>query len=170
MLHKIKREDLMEGRIVAFHASTAITAAAICQGLTAYILMEMSNISLPDGEGLKGEIGTSGDRWLGGALLLSIEVAEVVDGLLDYDAYVEGEGCCVFTYDHCEVEGTERFHSRNDLPAHLMRVVEPMAWYDMSENWQVPKRPAIEAVFREWAGIVGVPLKEAEYANHLVPN
>ena len=163
MPRNISKTDLVDARMNQFHGATAITAAALVQGLLAFADADMEGMTLAPtaaeaADSLKERIGTSGDRWYGGCLLLAMSMAEVVDDLCDFE-----DG--VFTYEHIEVmpSSIETFTPASNLPAYLMQVVEPDAWYDLSENWKKPSRECLEQVFKEWAELAGIPLKEPEH-------
>ena len=161
MPRNISKTDLVDARMNQFHGATAITAAALVQGLLAFADADMQGVALAPTAGEAPEhlwerICTSGDRWYGGCLLLAMSMAEVVDDLCDFE-----DG--VFTYEHIEVtpNSIETFTPASNLPAYLMQVVELDAWYDLSENWKKPSRECLEQVFKEWAELAGVPLKGA---------
>lgn len=160
MPRNILRTDLVDARMNQFHGATAITAAALVQGLLAFADADMTSASIAEdaADCLKERIGTTGDRWYGGCLLLAMSMAEVIDDLCGFE-----DG--VFTYEHIEVmpKAIESFTPASNLPAYLMQVVEPAAWYDLSENWKKPSRECLEQVFKEWAELAGIPLKEAEH-------
>lgn len=161
MPRNITRDDLVEARMNQMHGATAITAAALVQGLMAFADADMQGMTLTTeaaSDCLKERIGTTGDRWYGGCLLLAMAMAEVVDDLC---AFEDG----VFTYEHIEVMHhiPYSFPPANNLPAYLMQVVEPLAWYDLSENWKKPSRECLEQVFKEWAEQAGVPVKERDH-------
>jgi hypothetical protein len=152
MKRKITKDDLTQVLAISFHPSLAITAAALAQGLMA--LANYSDAaSYHGGSDLKEKIGTMGDRWYGGCLLLGLAMAEVVDELCEYEGGV-------FTYDCVEVyePGTTGLPN---LAYWLMHAVEPPAWYHICENWQQPSKEALTAVFREWAEQAEVKAKEA---------
>ena len=160
MPRNISKTDLVDARMNQFHGATAITAAALVQGLLAFADADMTSAAIAEGAAdcLKERIGTTGDRWYGGCLLLAMSMAEVVDDLCDFE-----DG--VFTYEHIEVmhSSIETFTPANNLPAYLMQVVEPAAWYDLSENWKKPSRECLEQVFKEWAELAGISVKEPEH-------
>ena len=163
MPRNILRTDLVDARMNQFHGATAITAAALVQGLLAFADADMQGVALAPTAGEAPEclwerICTSGDRWYGGCLLLAMSMAEVVDDLCDFE-----DG--VFTYEHIEVtpSSIETFTPASNLPAYLMQVVEPDAWYDLSENWKKPSRECLEQVFKEWAELAGISVKEPEH-------
>ena len=157
MARSISRTDLIDARMNQFHGAAAITAAALVQGLLAFADadMRMPTTAETASDCLKERIGTTGDRWYGGCLLLAMSMAEVVDDLCDF------EGGGVFTYEHIEVASCslEAFTPANNLPAYLMQVVELDAWYDLSENWKKPSRECLEQVFKEWAELAGITVK-----------
>ena len=163
MPRNILRTDLVDARMNQFHGATAITAAALVQGLLAFADADMRGVALAPtaeeaSECLKERIGTSGDRWYGGCLLLAMSMAEVVDDLCEFE-----DG--VFTYEYIEVmpSSIETFTPASNLPAYLMQVVELDAWYDLSENWKKPSRECLEQVFKEWAELAGISVKEPEH-------
>lgn len=161
MPHDILRTDLIEGRLVSFHAAEAITAGALVQGLLklADHYMHPANDS-----NLLDQIGTCGDRWYGGCLLLAIEMAKVVDKTIDWDLYGEAIGG-VFTYEYVEIEPWMTAGGGNEninLSVFLFNSLTPGAWYDISENWRVPSAGVLTKVLEAWAELAGVPLREAE--------
>lgn len=154
MPRNITKDDLIDARNVSFHAATAITAAAIMQGLLTFANDDMSKGVVIGEETIKDQIGTTGDRWYGGCLLLAIAMAEVVDEVLQQTNEFEG---CVFTYEYVEVTAAaiESYTPKTNLCAYLMQVVHPRAWYDISENWKTPSKEALAEVFGDWMAQAG---------------
>lgn len=162
MPHNILRTDLVEGRLVSFHAAEAITAGALTQGL---LKLADYHMNLTSGSDLKERIGTAGDRWYGGCLLLAIEMAKVVDKTIDWDLYGETIGG-VFTYEYVEIEPGMTAGGGNEntnLSVFLFNSMTPEAWYDVSENWRVPSAEVLTKVLRAWAELAGIPLKVQEH-------
>jgi hypothetical protein len=153
MKRKISKDDLTQVLAISFHPSLAITAAALAQGLMALANYSACPVEM-GGNGMKDEIGTMGDRWYGGCLLLGLAMAEVVDDLCEYEGGV-------FTYDCVEVDEPLGTAGVSNLSYWLMHAVEPLAWYHISENWHQPSKEALTEVFREWAEQAGVKVKEA---------
>lgn len=161
MPYNILSTDLVEGRLVSFHAAEAITAGALIQGLLklADHYMHPANDS-----GLLDQIGTTGDRWYGGCLLLAIEMAKVVDKSIDWDRYGEAIGG-VFTYEYVEISTGMALGGGNEntnLSVFLFNSMTPGAWYDISENWRVPSAEVLTKVLEAWAGLAGIPLNGEE--------
>lgn len=162
MPHSILRTDLVEGRLVSFHAAEAITAGALIQGLLTLADYHMSPSS---GSVLKEAIGTAGDRWYGGCLLLAIEMAKVVDKTVDWNLYSE-QVPAVFTYEYVEITPGATAGGGNEntnLSVFLFNSMTPSAWYDISENWRVPSAEVLTKVLEAWAEIAGIPLKEPKH-------
>lgn len=161
MPHNILSTDLVEGRLVSFHAAEAITAGALIQGLLKladHYMHPANNSNLLD------QIGTAGDRWYGGCLLLAIEMAKVVDKAIDWDRYGEAIGG-VFTYEYVEISPGMTAGGGNEninLSVFLFNSMTPGAWYDISENWRVPSAEVLTKVLEAWAERAGVPLNGAE--------
>lgn len=139
---------------IGYHPARAITAAAIAHGLFAYVNHECDK----QGE-LYEKVGTSCDRWMGGAMIVATELAKVVERVLDYDRYSVLPACGVFTYDQCDplTDLSEGYYHCCDLPAFVMQAIEPRAWYHISENWMVPTEVDLEVMFRAWCAINGLP-------------
>ena len=161
MPHNILSTDLVEGRLVSFHAAEAITAGALIQGLLKLVDHYMHPAN---GSALLDQIGTCGDRWYGGCLLLAIEMAKVVDKSIDWDRYGETIGG-VFTYEYVEIEpdmAEEGGNENINLSVFLFNSMTPGAWYDISENWRVPSAEVLTKVLEAWAELAGIPMKEAD--------
>ena len=152
MKHRITRDDLLpQAHIIELLPSRMITAAAIAQGLMA--LADASDA--PEdmgGTDLKERIGTSGDRWYGGCLMVALAMAEVVDELCQFDGGV-------FTYEFVEVCDPKHTEKGGNLSCWLMEAIDPLAWFHICDNRRSPGKEALTAVFREWAEQADVPVK-----------
>ena len=167
MPHNILSADLVEGRLVSFHAAAAITAGALNQGL---LKLADYHMHRANGSDLLDQIGTSGDRWYGGCLLLAIEMAKVVDKAIDWDRYSESLGG-VFTYEHVEISEGMTVGGGNEsinLSVFLFNSMTPGAWYHISENWRVPSAEVLTKVLEAWAELAGIPLNGAEQREDLM--
>lgn len=148
MLNKITKADITEAKEVSFHPSGAITTAALAQGM---MVLASNDMMTP---GLKDEIGTTGDRWYGGILIVAAAMARVVD---NHGRFDKG----VFTYEHVEVEPKDVAVGDSNLSVWLLKAIDPEAWYQICDNWYQPTQEALTKVFLEWANQAGVPVWEA---------
>lgn len=116
-----------------------ILSSSILHALAAYQEWDMER----DGPSLKDELDIGADSWLGGAGLLAMAIAPVVNELVDYDYGV-------FTYDLVEITGPMDWKDRHDLGAFLMRSISTAAWVQISDNYMVPNRVTCEMLVRRW--------------------
>lgn len=139
---------------VALHYADTIEVAALCVGIVSY---QAYYDSLPPMRNRKEHIGTSADRWAGGALIVAIAATQSLNRVIDWKEWDNG----VFVYEHCDAAAGEPSLYDN-LPAWLITNIDDDAWLDISENWKSPTDEAMDALIVEWAQKVGVPVKQPQ--------
>lgn len=148
MLNRVYRADTVKVQEISFHPSAAIEAAALTQGM---MMIASKDMLLPElgGGTLLVEIGTGGDRWYGGILIVAAAMTKVIR---EYCRFDQG----VFTYEYVEVDDPATVPDSN-LSVWLVKAIDPSAWYQICDNWHQPTHEALTKVFLEWAHHAGVP-------------
>ena len=99
------------------------------------------------------EAGTCYSRWLTAAFLFSLQIAEELDSMVDWDR-VDG----VFTYEHLEVRQGPNIRLCNSLPAALWGAMTLDRWADMAESATPCDKEWLRARIYAWAQANSVPL------------
>lgn len=124
-------------------ASQAIEASAVHYDL----------VRIEEVEHTAARVGTAYDRLGGGFFQLAIQVAKVLDAVIDFERYEDG----VFSYEYLE------WGNGLTLGRWLLDHVDDDALYQIAENWSMVKIDPLRDVVTQWAAAVDLPLtREAQ--------
>lgn len=151
---KINRDDVklkIDSQVLTV-ADAHITAALV------YGLTRLVDIDTLNGEALKEQIGTMGDRWYAGCLRLATHAAPIISALIDWDDFSDRLGG-VFTYEYVEVAGSLcEQDKKTNLSYHLFDAMTVDAWYELCENLRLPTEESVQRVIKSWAESAGIRL------------
>ncbi len=144
--------------------SDTITSMTITRGdayLAAAIFESFARIERRDNDArrmtgadsLAEDIGTSFERWLGSAFLLSCEVAQALGEMVDWD-----EMAGVFTYEHLEADTSAVPAKDASLPATLWCAISLEGWHSLAESAGSADKSWLRGQIAAWAAKQNVPL------------
>ena len=145
----ITRQTLVSlpNNALSIHPASCIEAAALFSSMFAIF-----EATIEDGNpALSVHVGTTCDRFQGGLYILAACAATALEGLIDYDRYVETTSRGgLFSYDWLEAQHPDENGERDDLGAWLLDHIPHDALYDICENWRVPTREDLVLEIRQW--------------------